>query len=120
MAKILLADDEPGLQELLREILEGEGHTVLLAGTGGEVLPTLVRERPDALILDVMLPGLDGFSLQTSIAKDPELREIPVIVITAQKSFLGMFRDFRQVRRALAKPFRNEELIEAVKEALRK
>ncbi|MFA5140977.1 MAG: response regulator [Elusimicrobiota bacterium] len=120
MAKILVADDELALQSLVREVLENEGHQVLLVGTGVEVMPALVREKPDALILDVMLPGLDGYSLQCSIAKDPQLKDIPVIVITAQKTFLAMFREFRQVRGALAKPFRNEELVRAVREVLKR
>jgi CheY-like chemotaxis protein len=120
MARILLADDELDLRQVLCEVLQREGHEVLLAADGGEVLPAMAREKPDLLILDVMLPGLDGFSLQTQIAKDPELRAIPVIIITAHRSFLAMFQDFRQVRATLAKPFKNEDLIGAVNGALRK
>jgi two-component system alkaline phosphatase synthesis response regulator PhoP len=120
MAKILVADDELGLQTLVREVLENDGHQVLVVATGGEVMPALVREKPDVLVLDIMLPGLDGYSLQGSIAKDPQLKDIPVIVITAQKAFLEMFREFSQVRKTLAKPFRNEELVRAVREALKR
>jgi two-component system alkaline phosphatase synthesis response regulator PhoP len=118
MAKILVADDEICVQGLMRDILEAESHQVLTVSNGSDVIPTLKKERPDLLILDVMMPGVDGFSLQDTISKDPELSRIPVIVATAQHSFLQMFKKFRQVTGMLRKPFKNEELIATVKDVL--
>ena len=74
----------------------------------------LQGEKPDLLILDVMLPAMDGLSLQKIIAQDPALRAVPIIVITAQKAFLGMFSAFPQVAAKLEKPFTMQTLIATV------
>lgn len=118
MAKILIVDDDIPLQGLMKAVLEGEGHEVVQAYTGPEVFSRLATERPDVLVLDVMLPEMDGLSLQTAIATDPDLSRIPVIVITAQESLLHLFGDFKQVKARLRKPIQNKDFIGAVEQAL--
>ena len=118
MAKILVADDDPPLRELVKDVLEMDGHDVLSVDSGELVIPALQKERPDLLILDVMLPELDGLALQETISKDKELRRIPVVVITAQTAFLTHFKKFEQVKARLSKPFSNQVLMSTVRAIL--
>jgi DNA-binding response OmpR family regulator len=115
MAKILVADDDPPLRELIHDVLEMDGHQVLSVDSGELVIPALKQERPDLLILDVMLPKFDGLALQESISRDNELRRIPVVVITAQQAFLTHFKKFEQVAARLSKPFSNQVLMSTVR-----
>ena len=118
MAKILIADDEPTLLYFCTVALEREKHIILTAQTGPDALEMLKSERPDLLILDVMLPGMDGYTLQLRISEDERLCRIPVIVISALKPSLTMFEKFAQVSSTLAKPFVAQELVLAVNKAL--
>ncbi len=118
MAKILIADDEPTLLHFCTVALERENHTVVLAETGPEALEKLKTEKPDLLILDVMLPGMDGYTLQLQMSEDERFFRIPVIVVSALKNSLGMFEKFPQVAATLAKPFLGEDLTKAVEKAL--
>jgi CheY-like chemotaxis protein len=81
--KILAIEDDPDLAYLYESFLGGEeGHTVTLARNGAEALREL-QTRPDVVLLDLMLPGTDGYSLLRQIREDPRLRGIPVIVVSA-------------------------------------
>lgn len=118
--KILLVDDDLELSKLLQEALEGVGCEVKLCDNGSEVLNVLHADRPDILVMDVMLPGLDGYSLAHRIASDPELRELPMIVMSALTTSRCMFETFPQVAAFFSKPFDTQDLIEAIKTALAK
>lgn len=118
MGKILVADDEVQLQELIKDVLSDDGHTVLAVSTGTDVIPALRKESPDLLILDVMLPALDGYAIQEEMSKDPLLCRIPVVVITAQQAFLSLFGKFDQVAARLSKPFTNQVLTSTVRAIL--
>lgn len=84
MAKILLADDHPHILRLLQIPLLAEGHTVLTAQDGLEALRLVQAERPDVVVLDVMMPELDGLRVLSRIKNDPSLCEIPVVMLTAR------------------------------------
>lgn len=118
MAKILIADDEPEVIQFCKYALEKEGHTILSTETGTQTLERLRTESPDLLILDVMLPGMDGYTLQLQMSQDTLLSRIPVVVITALKPAQGLFDRFEQVAAFLAKPFLADDLKTAVKHAL--
>ncbi len=118
MAKILIADDEPTISQFVSFILQRENHTVITAETGPEALTKLKAEKADLLILDVMLPGMDGYTLQLRLSEDEALCRIPVIVISALKPAFSLFDKFTQVSGFLLKPFQSEELIQAVNKAL--
>ena len=83
MSKVLLADDHPKILRLLEIPLRAEGHTVLTAQDGHEALRLVCEERPDALILDVMMPELNGLRVLSRIKSDPQLAEMPVVMLTA-------------------------------------
>ncbi len=118
MARILIADDEPEVVQFCTYALAKDGHAVSSAETGTQALEKLRSDPPELLILDVMLPGMDGYTLQLQMAQDALLCNIPVVVITALKPAQGLFDRFEQVAAFLAKPFLAEDLQAAVKHAL--
>ncbi len=82
-ATILVVDDEPDLVDLLRYNLEREGFTVLQAGDGVAALEIAERETPDAIVLDVMMPGLDGLEVARRLRQNARLRTTPLLMLTA-------------------------------------
>ncbi|MBI3885980.1 MAG: response regulator [Opitutae bacterium] len=114
-ARILAVEDEPDLVELIRYHLLRAGHTVSTAGTGWEALAAVRRERPDLILLDLMLPDLDGFGLCEILRQDPRTATIPVIIVSAWSS-----PDTRNLGLELGaldyvtKPFSPHELVKRV------
>ena len=82
MGKILVADDHPDILRLVLISLKAEGHTLLTAATGAEALRMVRDHRPDLVILDVMMPELDGYRVLNRIKTDPELRDTVVMMLT--------------------------------------
>ena len=80
---ILIVDDEPAGRHTLESILEGQGYRLEMAGTGLEALKIAGELLPDVILLDVMMPGMDGFEVCRRIRNDPALAEIPIIMLTA-------------------------------------
>ncbi len=80
---VLAVDDEPKALLLLRNLIESEGCRVLLAGSGAQALELAAREQPDVVLLDVMMPEMDGFEVCRRIRADPRLSELPVLMLTA-------------------------------------
>ena len=82
--KLLLAEDEPDVQLIARLSLKKAGFTVVTVGNGVEVLERVADERPDAILLDWMMPDMDGFETCKRLKADPATRDIPVIFLTAK------------------------------------
>ncbi len=118
MATILIADDESDIRDYARSVLERNGHRVLEAASGPAALSALAVEKPDLLLLDVMLPGMDGHTLQMHLSSDERLKKLPVIVVTALDFTQEMFAKFPQVRGFLAKPFTPVQLDQAVRQVV--
>ncbi len=81
---ILVVEDEPDILELLRHVLEKDGHMVRTAETGEEALQKLRMATPQLLLLDLMLPGMDGLELCRRVRQNPDTRDLPVIMLTAR------------------------------------
>ena len=119
MAKILVVDDEALLRAMLRDALEEAGYAVVLAENGRDGIASAKADRPDCILLDVMMPGLDGYETCAAIKADPDLADIPVLLISATT-------DLRVVDRAeqvgaaevLPKPVPMEQLQQALAFAL--
>ncbi|HOI43385.1 MAG TPA: response regulator [Elusimicrobiales bacterium] len=118
MAKILAVDDDPEISSLVQYALESLGHEVKVCDNGRDVMDTLRSFKPELLILDVMLPGVDGYSLTNQIAEDPATQTIPIIVLSALEPSRTMFQRFSQVSAFMTKPFNTDDFLEAVKTAL--
>ncbi len=84
MARVLVIDDEPDVRWLLRLSLERIGHEVLLAEDGLRGVAMAQRQRPDAIILDLMMPVMDGYGVLDALAKDGRTSKVPVLVLTAK------------------------------------
>jgi len=83
-ASILVTDDDPAVVEMVREFLTGAGYRVLTAYDGRQALQLLDQQHPDALVLDLMMPQVDGFEVISQIRQNPQLRELPILVLTAK------------------------------------
>lgn len=118
-AKILCVEDDPGILTLQLTLLQRLGYQTLAASNGLEAFDLILQERPDAVVLDVMLPGCDGFTLAHKIRRTEEIKSTPVAFVSA-KSDLG---DYRQGFRCggqvyLSKPFTAKALQVAVESLL--
>lgn len=83
--RVLVIDDEPDVLMLCRVNLESAGHQVVEATTGEAGLELAARERPDVVVLDVMLPRMDGLSVLGRLTEDDRTRDVPVILLTAKR-----------------------------------
>ncbi|HEX8559729.1 MAG TPA: response regulator [Pyrinomonadaceae bacterium] len=81
--RVLVVEDEPDVRALLRLLLESEGYEVLTAGDGLAAVETALRELPDAIIMDMSLPTLDGYNAARIIRREPALAGVPLIACTA-------------------------------------
>ncbi|WP_332813040.1 response regulator transcription factor [Ramlibacter sp.] len=119
-ARVLIAEDEANISESLSFILSREGHAVSTVADGEAVLQQLRRGLPDLLILDVMLPGRNGFEVLKAIKADARLQSLPVIVLTAKTQQRD--REMAEAIGAaayLTKPFANRDLVEQVRRLTR-
>jgi CheY-like chemotaxis protein len=83
MSKILIAEDNPVNRELLRELLEMRGHTIVEACDGEEALRIIEQTQPDLVLLDIGMPLLDGFGVIRKIRENPRFASMPVVAVTA-------------------------------------
>jgi DNA-binding response OmpR family regulator len=118
MAKVMVVDDDPEISGLLQITMESLGHTVRVCDNGRDVIDAIKDFKPDLMILDVMLPGVDGFSIATTISQDAELSKLPIIVLSALEPSRNLFSKFNQVVAFLTKPFNTDDLLDAVKNAI--
>ncbi len=116
--KVLVIDDEPEMLELIKYTLEKGGFEVTTCDNGRHAWDEISRIKPDLLVLDVMLPGIDGYSLQLKIAGDNATKELPIIVLTALEPSRTLFQKFPQVVGFMTKPFKTEELLAAAQAAV--
>ena len=113
--RVLVVDDEPDVAFLCRVNLEMEGYEVLTADDGQTAVEVVGAEHPDAVLLDIMLPRLDGWSVLSAIRADPSTAEIPVVIMSAKP------REGRSLEGAieyLEKPFSRDQLVRAVRGAV--
>jgi two-component system alkaline phosphatase synthesis response regulator PhoP len=114
--KILTCDDEKHIVRLIQVNLERQGYEVITAFNGLECLEKVKEDRPDLIVLDVMMPEMTGFEVLEKLKKDPETENIPVIMLTARAQDSDVLRGWQSgVECYLTKPFNPMELIAFVK-----
>ncbi len=114
--KILTCDDEKHIVRLIQVNLERQGYEVITAFNGAECLEKVKEDRPDLIVLDVMMPEMTGFEVLDILKKDPETEDIPVIMLTARAQDSDVLRGWQSgVECYLTKPFNPMELIAFVK-----
>jgi DNA-binding response OmpR family regulator len=121
MAKILIAEDEKQIADMIAFKLTNGGHQVIRAHDGEQAVTLATREHPDLILLDAMMPGLSGFEVLRRLKRDPALKGISVIMVTAK----GHERDVLSGLSGgaidyVVKPFSLKELAARVELALRK
>ena len=115
MAKVLVIDDEPDVLMLCRVNLEHAGHDVLVAESGEAGLELARNERPDLIVLDLMMPNMDGFEVLEELAAAGVTRDVPVLILTARTRMDDKVRGWRAGADAyLTKPFTPATLVDDV------
>jgi DNA-binding response OmpR family regulator len=115
--KILVVDDEKDLVEVLTLRLEGSGFKVIVAYDGGEALKKVKEENPDLIILDIVMPVMDGFEVLARLRRDAQTKDTPVIVLTCKGESKAIFKaQSLGATDYLIKPFEPSELLDAIKE----
>lgn len=116
MARVLVADDEPEVLQLVTTVLEMAGHEVVTATDGAEALAAAVETRPDVVILDIMMPRMDGLTALGQFRQGPLTKDIPVVLLTAKKSALDVEVGMKAGAAGyLTKPFNRRELESEIK-----
>lgn len=109
-AKVLIVDDTPANIDVLRKVLQPEGYKLFVANGGERAIHIAKRALPDLILLDIMMPGMDGFETCRALKADPETKEIPVIFITAKTDTDDLVKGFQEgAVDYITKPFRQEE-----------
>jgi CheY-like chemotaxis protein len=116
---ILVADDEPALLRLMEFVLQRQGYRMVTATNGEEALQAICERRPDLVVLDVMMPKMDGYEVARVMRDDPDLADIPIVMLTAKAQDQDIERGLTAgVDIYITKPFDPERLAHAVSELL--
>jgi two-component system response regulator VicR len=118
--KVLCIEDEPEMIDLIKLILERKGFDVVGAVGGAEGLEVIRREKPDLILLDLMMPEVDGWEVFRQIRADEQLKSIPVIVVTAKAQSIDKVLGLHiaKVDDYVTKPFGPQELLNSVNKVL--
>ena len=119
MARILIVDDSPSQLAGIRRIVEKLGHQPLTAEDGQAGVEAAKRELPDLILMDVVMPNLNGFQATRSISREPTTKHIPVVLITTKDQETDRIWGMRQGARGyLTKPFTETELADVISSTL--
>ncbi|MBS7325999.1 MAG: response regulator [Gammaproteobacteria bacterium] len=119
MARVLIVDDSPTEVYKLATMLEKNGHQVLKADNGADGVALAKKELPDAILMDIVMPGLNGFQATRQLTKEPTTAHIPVIIVTTKDQETDKVWGKRQGARGyLTKPVEEAVLISALAEVL--
>lgn len=120
MARVLIIDDSPTETYKLTSMLEKNGHVVLTADNGEAGIVLAQKEKPDLVLMDIVMPGLNGFQATRQLSKLPETAHIPVIIVTTKDQQTDRVWGMRQGAKAyLTKPIQPDVLMAAMAEAMR-
>jgi len=116
LGTILVVEDSPSELELISHFLNESGYKVIKATGGTEALEKLELEKPDAIITDVVMPGMSGFELCRSLKKNPETQKVPIVICSSKNQEIDRLWAMRQgADYYVTKPYTREELLRAIK-----
>jgi DNA-binding response OmpR family regulator len=120
-SEILIVDDEPDVVVPIQFLMEQQGYLVMVAERGEDALDLIYQYKPDLVILDILLPGIDGYEVCEIIRLDANYREVKIIFLTAKGREVDIAKGLSLGADAyITKPFSNTELVTKVKELLEK
>ncbi len=116
LGTILVVEDSPSELELISHFLNEGGYKVIKATGGTEALEKLELEKPDAIITDVVMPGMSGFELCRSLKKNPDTQKVPIVICSSKNQEIDRLWAMRQgADYYVTKPYTREELLRAIK-----
>lgn len=118
--KILVVEDEGDLRELMLKSLADAGYEVFYCDNGREVLDSVSKNKPNLLLLDIMLPGVDGLELAKKMADDPVFSSLPMLAVSALEHSRKQLEMLPQCKGFISKPFAMTDLLRKIRIALRK
>ena len=119
MARVLIVDDSPTETQKMKSILTKNGHDVIEAGGGQEGVDTAKAELPDVVLMDIVMPGLNGFQATRQLTRATETSHIPVVIVTTKDQETDRVWGLRQGAKAyLTKPIEEKTLMSIVNEVL--
>ncbi len=117
--EILIVDDEPSIVVPIQFLMEQQGYNVLVAENGEDALDIIYKYKPDLILLDIMLPRIDGYEVCEIVRLDPRYRDIKIIFLTAKGREVEIAKGLALGADAyITKPFSNTELVSKVQELL--
>ena len=117
--KVLAVDDDEDLLKMLKLRIDKEGYEFMSAQDGEEMLRVMKTKKPDLVILDIMLPKMDGYSALREMRKEEEFKDIPVIVLTAkEKKKLQDLFALEKIEFFIEKPFEADDLLQKIRSLL--
>lgn len=117
--KILVVDDEPPIVRLMEFILARQGHQMLVAVNGEEALEKVRTQNPDLVLLDIMMPRIDGYEVARTLRADPATQDLPIIMLSAKAQEEDIQKGIDVgVNEYITKPFSPEQLVHVVTDYL--
>lgn len=117
--RILIVDDDATMVNLLSTVLEFEGFQAIKALSGMEALHMIEEQRPDLVLLDIMMPEMDGFEVLARLRRDPSTEKLPVVILTARTEDRDVFEGWRRgADEYVTKPFDPQRLVEVIRDVL--
>jgi CheY-like chemotaxis protein len=112
---IMVVDDNPDIITIVKTILEGKGYSVASAYSGKELLAHLDSQKPDLIILDIMMPEMDGLEVLTKLKETPDTSSIPIILLTAKVQYEDVLGGYKLgADYYITKPFTSTQLINGI------
>lgn len=120
MSKVLVVEDSPPQREMISSLLKESGLNVISAGDGIEALEQIQQDRPDIVVLDIVMPRMNGYELCRRLKDNPKTKELPVVMCSTKGEEFDRYWGMRQGANAyIAKPFQPQELVSTVRKLLR-
>lgn len=121
MKRILCIEDDIDMLELFRVLLTRHGFSVMVATKGQDGLDIIRQEKPDLVILDIMMPVMDGWQVYQQMKDDETIRDIPTIIVTAKSQLIDkvLGLEIAKVDDYIGKPFNPQELLESISKVLK-
>jgi twitching motility two-component system response regulator PilH len=119
MARVMVVDDSPTDKAFIKQMLERAGYEVIEATSGQDAVELARTQRPDCVVMDVVMPGMNGFQATRTLSKDPATAAIPVLVVSSKNQETDRLWALRQgAREYITKPVKEADLIGKIKAVL--